>query len=55
MFSRVIELEVGTMTAAARPQRVHNGYWAGDFESGSSDQVLRAWFAWGRAAATTTR
>lgn len=52
MFSRVIELEVGTLKAAARPQKAHNGYHAGDFQSGSSDQVLEAWFAWGRSAAT---
>lgn len=51
MFSRVIELEVGTMKASdIRPTHTRNGYWAGDFESGSSAKILEAWFAWGRSA-----
>ena len=51
MSGRFIEVEVGTLTAAeVRARRAHNGYSAGTFESGSSDQVLEAWFAWGRSA-----
>ncbi|HET7735809.1 MAG TPA: hypothetical protein VFK52_07535 [Nocardioidaceae bacterium] len=53
MASMVIEEESGTVTTTRteRP-RLHNGYSAGRFAEPSSPEVLAAWFAWGRSAAT---